>query len=310
MGKGEFVSVVLCSYNGEKFLEEQLASIEQQTHKNFELIICDDSSTDSTRKILHAFAAKDQRVKLVFNKANLGFNKNFEQALQLASANWIAISDQDDIWMKDKLAKLIETIKPGALLVHSYNAEFSGDDHSKLAINRSRKRFYGNKTRQLLFYNTIIGHTAAINRSLLKHALPFPLGVYYDWWLGVVASVYGKIELNDEVLVLFRQHASNSSRFFHLHSATLQKQAYFEEVTTSLNAFAQIGDLKEDDKKLLEKYQGLIKREWKKNFSFPIFLFFIKHAPDAFYFRKKTPMYFYYLKYSFQRASMKIKHWL
>src|SRR5690349_6792955 len=97
------VSVVLCTYNGEKYIAEQLDSVCSQTYRNLEIIVCDDASADNTLSLLNSYAAKDHRIKLFRNEKNIGYNKNFEKAIGLAGADWIAISDQDDLWELTKI---------------------------------------------------------------------------------------------------------------------------------------------------------------------------------------------------------------
>ena len=111
------ISVALCTYNGEKFLREQIDSILAQTYKNLEIVIVDDCSTDKTTNIINAYAEKDKRIKLFQNASNLGFNKNFERALGLTSGEYIAISDQDDIWLPQKLQSLLDNIKNNWLII-------------------------------------------------------------------------------------------------------------------------------------------------------------------------------------------------
>src|SRR5829696_3658650 len=149
------ISVVLCTYNGGKYLASQIDSILAQTYPNFELIICDDVSVDHTVDILQQYAKKDRRIRIFLNKFNLGFNKNFEQALQLATGKWIAIADQDDVWVPQKLAVLYNLVDDHHWLIHSYNAEFKNDNIQESVINRSRVRFEGNEVAKLFFYNTI-----------------------------------------------------------------------------------------------------------------------------------------------------------
>lgn len=106
------VSVVLCTYNGEKFLRPQIDSITAQTYPNLEIIIVDDVSSDSTSSILEEYRQKDSRVKFHINSANIGYNKNFEKAFSLATADYIAISDQDDIWESNKIELMMKDWLP------------------------------------------------------------------------------------------------------------------------------------------------------------------------------------------------------
>ncbi len=101
----------MATYNGEKYVNEQIDSILSQTYQDFELIICDDCSKDRTREILQEYSQKDSRIKLLFNEKNLGFKKNFEKAISMCNGEYIAFCDQDDIWENYKLQFAIEKIE-------------------------------------------------------------------------------------------------------------------------------------------------------------------------------------------------------
>lgn len=303
------ISVVMCTYNGEKYVAEQLRSILAQTYPNIELIVCDDNSTDQTVSVVASYQQKHQHIYLYQNSVTLGFNKNFEKAIGFAKGDWIAIADQDDIWLPRKLEALFDMIESDTLLVHSYNAEFKNDDATHTFFNHSRVRFKGSKTSELFFYNTITGHTMLLHKNLLQAAMPFPAGVYYDWWLGVHASLISNVRLHPDALVLHRQHASNVSHIQKAASPEEVKATFFAQRQQTLEQFATIKNLPVKDKLLLDQFICLLQTESNKSFSFPVFFFFLRHARAAFYYRKKTPMFFYHLKYSLKRASMKVKNW-
>ena len=107
---GKMISIAMATYNGEKYLREQLDSILKQTYSDFELIICDDCSKDATWEILEKYAQNDQRIRIYKNKQNLGFKRNFEKAISLCKGKFIALSDQDDIWENNHLSTLNERI--------------------------------------------------------------------------------------------------------------------------------------------------------------------------------------------------------
>ena len=104
------ISIALTTYNGEKFLKEQLDSILNQTYSDYELVVCDDCSTDSTRQILKEYEKKDKRINVFLNNNNLGFKNNFEKAISLCTGEYIALSDQDDIWDEKKLEILLKKV--------------------------------------------------------------------------------------------------------------------------------------------------------------------------------------------------------
>ncbi len=205
------VSIALCTYNGERYLKEQLESILNQDYVNINEIVCvDDRSTDKTWDILNEYANKYSIFKIIKNDTNLGFIKNYEKSIALTTNDLIAISDQDDIWYSAKITKLVGSIG-NDLMIYSDN-EFIDADGKSLGIRFSDKRNLATCTSCLNFalFNGISGHTAMINRQLLQHALPFPSDIHYDWWLGFCAAQHAEIKFIDEPLVGYRQHVSNA----------------------------------------------------------------------------------------------------
>ena len=104
------VSVVICTYNGERYLREQLDSILAQTYPVFEVVVQDDCSTDGTVGIIESYRNKFSNLRIIRNEHNLGFNENFHRALLQAEGDLIAISDQDDVWDEDKLSIAIQKL--------------------------------------------------------------------------------------------------------------------------------------------------------------------------------------------------------
>ena len=94
------IDILMATYNGEKYLREQIDSILNQTFKDFNLIICDDCSKDSTWQILEEYQKKDSRIKIIKNEKNLGYNKNFEKLLSFVKSDYFMLSDQDDFWLE------------------------------------------------------------------------------------------------------------------------------------------------------------------------------------------------------------------
>src|SRR5687767_14186749 len=121
------VSVVLCTWNGDRFLKEQVDSILSQTYENFELVISDDASTDGTKEILKAYEAHP-KTKIFYQENNIGLIKNFAFATEKSKGNFIAYSDQDDVWLKNKLEKLVSSIGDSALV---YSDSLLTDENGK-----------------------------------------------------------------------------------------------------------------------------------------------------------------------------------
>ena len=106
------IEILMATYNGEKYIREQIDSIISQTYSNWTLLIRDDVSKDDTVKIIKEYEKKDKRIKLLEdNKGNLGFVKNFEELLKNSSEDFIMFSDQDDYWLEDKIEKYINELK-------------------------------------------------------------------------------------------------------------------------------------------------------------------------------------------------------
>jgi glycosyltransferase involved in cell wall biosynthesis len=204
------ISVVMATYNGERYLHEQIDSILHQTFPPAELIIVDDCSTDSSLQILQDYAAKNSIVKIFSNESNIGFLKNFEKGIALSTGSHIALSDQDDIWALDKLEKLINGIDD-ALLIYS-NSELVDENgnslHKKMSDIKNQLGF----TSSLMFVigTWAPGHAFLFTRELAKKCIPFPSVVAHDFWLAFVATCYKPVKYLPEPLVLYRQHATNT----------------------------------------------------------------------------------------------------
>jgi len=205
------VSISLCTYNGERFLAEQLESILSQDYYNITEIVCvDDNSSDGSWEILKKYAEKSEIFRIFRNESNLGFIKNFEKAICLTTKPYIAIADQDDIWYPTKISKLVNAIGTN-LMTYSDN-EYVDINGRSLGKKFSDKRNLTTCTNCLNFalLNVISGHTIFMNRDLLNYAIPFNSEIPHDHWLAFHASQYGIIPVVNEALVGYRQHENNA----------------------------------------------------------------------------------------------------
>lgn len=218
------VSVALCTFNGALYLQEQLDSLLRQTSPPTELVLSDDGSSDASVSIVTEFA-KAVGIKLVVAPAHtrLGFTQNFSLALSLCSTQYVALSDQDDVWLPGKLATALAAMHEGEakygtscpLLVHTDLTVVSADLHT---ISSSFMRSEGlcspaphDALTILLTQNFVTGCTILVNRPLLECALPIPKeAVVHDWWLALVAASCGHILYLDRPTVMYRQHGSNA----------------------------------------------------------------------------------------------------
>lgn len=216
------VSVALCTYNGERFIEQQLASILSQSRPVDEIVVSDDGSTDGTVEIVRRVVSGNSRpgLKILQNSSALGVTANFEQAMAACTGEFICLSDQDDIWMPDRVELALEKFRerPELQLVHS-NAELVdeqsdslGEDlfraigFSRLERKRIRK---GQALRVLLRRNVVTGATVMLRRELFEQSRPFPASWVHDEWLAVNAGSCGQIDFLDQRLINYRQHESN-----------------------------------------------------------------------------------------------------
>ncbi|MBS1521297.1 MAG: glycosyltransferase family 2 protein [Bacteroidetes bacterium] len=257
------ISIALCTYNGEEFLPEQIDSILAQTYKNLEIVIVDDCSTDKTIGIINSYSEKDKRIKLFQNETNLGFNKNFEKALSLTSGEYISISDQDDIWLPEKLQRLLTNIKNNWLIFS--NSSYLGDLKQGRLLNKFKlpKNYKG-----ILLRNHVTGHTSLMHRDFLNFVLPFPQLGYYDWWMGFVASYYNQIAFLDEVLTLYRVH-SGSVVQSRLGAGNIKKQE-FENTLKMLEAFSEYKNLKPEDKIFISQLKDAYELRGSESQSLPL----------------------------------------
>ena len=215
----EQIDILMATYNSEKYIREQIESILNQTYSNFKLIISDDCSNDSTREILKEYAKKDSRINVFLQEKNLGYVKNFEFLLSKIQNKVYMLSDHDDVWLPEKVEhtykKLCDTNSDLVftdLEVVDENLKTmypSFNDYMKLS--RKIKKFKKDYRLQYL-YNCVTGCTLMARNKFLDKILPLPRDskyVIHDTWIGLVHSLYGKVEYLDEKTIKYRQHGNN-----------------------------------------------------------------------------------------------------
>jgi glycosyltransferase involved in cell wall biosynthesis len=203
------VSVVLGTYNGQSYLREQLDSVLAQTYTALEIIAIDDCSSDATVSILREYAARDTRIKVVVNERNLGFIRNFQKGCSLSTGDFIALCDQDDYWMPEKIERMVAAIGAYPMV---YCDSLLCDEHLQpLGTRISDLVHYQSfdDPRQLCVFSRMYGHATLITRSLFEKASPFLEEVPHDGWMAYHATLYGGVRYLPEVLVKYRQHAAN-----------------------------------------------------------------------------------------------------
>lgn len=212
----ELVSVVMATFNGEKFLRQQIESILNQNYTNIELVVVDDGSTDKTLTILNEYAKQDARIKIYPATTNMGFVSNFERGLTLAQGEYVMLSDQDDIFRQDKILLMLQKLKGGTCdLVISDLSLIDSDGnliHKSFWQSQRLNPSAGKPFKRLIYSNFATGCAMMFRRKLLNSALPFPKGILvHDWWIAVVATTKnaGGLCLITDSLTLYRQHGGN-----------------------------------------------------------------------------------------------------
>ncbi len=203
------ISVALCTYNGEQYLREQLDSLLAQTYQNIEIIAVDDASTDGTVALLQECAARDPRLHVIVNPENMGLRKNFERAMSACNGSFIAPCDQDDVWLPDKLAALIEVI--GDRAAAYCDSEFVDEHLCPLhdAMSCHATPLSTDDPAMFAAGNFVSGHAMLFRRDILSRALPIPDAFYYDWWLAAVSASAGGVVACRRQLVRYRLHGGN-----------------------------------------------------------------------------------------------------
>lgn len=208
------VSIALTTYNGGRYLREQLDSVLGQTLSPFEIVAVDDGSTDDTVKILAEYAQRGP-VRVFENETNLGFVKNFEKAIRLCEGDVIALCDQDDIWEADKLETQIAALE-GHQLVYSDARlmDSEGRDLEQSIRDLHNLRFVsGQVSRKMFLYECMSGNTMMFRTDLRQHFLPIPAEFpFHDIWIAFVAASLGTLGVVETSLVRYRRHDANITR--------------------------------------------------------------------------------------------------
>jgi glycosyltransferase involved in cell wall biosynthesis len=219
------VSIALCTYNGEKFIRQQIESYLIQTVRPDEVVVCDDASQDSTFQIINEYAAVNHDIswRICQNQNTLGTNKNFEKALNICTGDLIMFSDQDDVWEREKIERVISYFNenPDCNGVFSDAAlvDETGRQSPETLLDHS---FFKSDIRKshvkddLLYWSILMGNimtgaTMIIRRTLLSTILQFRLVVgqrlWYDGWMGFCLMAEGKEGYIDQSLIRYRIHS-------------------------------------------------------------------------------------------------------
>jgi glycosyltransferase involved in cell wall biosynthesis len=218
----ETIDILLSTYNGERYLDEQIYSIIAQTEVNWRLIARDDGSTDSTVEILHRFARSyPDKIVIICDDEHLGTCQSFSRLMERATARFVMFCDQDDVWLPYKIAisreKMLDLETASGsdtpLLVHT---DLRVVDSELKTIADSFWSFQGldpaggSRLNKLLTKNVVTGGAIMVNRALQRLALPIPPeAIMHDWWLALVTATFGTFGTISQPTLLYRQHHNN-----------------------------------------------------------------------------------------------------
>lgn len=211
------ISIAMATYNGEKFVKQQIDSILIQTFKEFELIICDDCSTDSTVDILKSYSMQDPRVKVFQNEENIGFAKNFEKIISLCSCEYIAFCDQDDIWENNHLEILFEKNQMAKVVCGNELLFDNETKQCRLKIPYEENLFPSDSQNLLWTFaytnNLFSGNSMLVERKFLfeKNILPIPDGIAHDSWIVLCACCYSQMKFVQTYVTKRRLHDANTT---------------------------------------------------------------------------------------------------
>lgn len=274
------LAIALCTHNGARYLDEQLRTLRAQAGVE-EIVVVDDASADSTWTILEEHARQDVRLRLYRNTRALGVTRNFERAISLVQSDWIALADQDDVWLSNKLARLRAAWDEEACLLHHATHKFRGAPPPALPSPAGeRRKFFGDDPRRLFYRNTIVGHTVVMRTRVARSLMPFPRAVPHDWWLGVGAALRGRVQYVDEYLVHYRIHENNA---YHAAGSRWRRlRAEHGLRLELLRALEGRTELSDHEAEFAANYRRLLSEAATGVFPWALGRFYFRHAGELF----------------------------
>lgn len=309
------VGVVVATYNGEKYIVEQLMSIVNQSYKPNEIVISDGKSSDETIRICHEIL-KNQEIqyKILTSEKPLTVTENFQKGLLHCDCDYVFFSDQDDVWLENKISDTLQYLVENSACMAFSNA-FIVDEylnqHNEISLWESVGYKQDEKIKVfrkedsefidiLLQHNIVTGMCMCISKELKKTVLPFSANTFHDGWIAFLAALKGKVVAIDEKYVLYRQHETNvvgsstnikrmlKNKNFYV-SKSLKRQKLMDEIKERLKG--------EIDTKTIKKIDCYLEFLEKRNK-------FLKRNEDFFYPLKNVFLYKKY-EYGFKKIILK-----
>lgn len=208
------VSVAVATYNGEKYIREQLKSILDNLEQNDEVVISDDGSTDNTLKIVKEI--NDSRIRVIKGPGK-GIKQNFANAIEQCKGEYIFLSDQDDYWYKNKVVTVCKAFRENNAILIEHDAKIVDANGKTMYSSFFEMRKVRPGVWKNLLRNTYHGCCIAFKQELVPYILPIPDDIYlHDQWIGILADYIGKTYFLKDKLINYRRHGNNASSFKHL----------------------------------------------------------------------------------------------
>lgn len=283
------VSIALCTYNGERYLVEQLDSIINQTYANIEIIVVDDGSSDGTLDILQSYAEKYPNFKVYKNEVNLGYIKNFEKTISLCTGDYISLSDQDDIWELNKIDIMVDNIGDHLLLYHDSTFISENGQPMNRKMSDIREFYVGNDSRIFLLENCVSGHAILFKKELCNFFTSFPENTFHDWWLVYLASNNGKVGFVNNCLVNYRQHTEANTNILRENREGIKKQSTLLQIKKEYERLSVFEHYPQNNHQSFKtRFLVLYQKRMESFFSLSLAFFIYRNKKELLFIQKKS----------------------
>jgi glycosyltransferase involved in cell wall biosynthesis len=295
MAKDILVSICMATYNGEKYLDEQLNSLVNQTYENIEIIIQDDNSSDNTLAIINKYIKTYNNIILSSNQKNLGYQKNFETVIKKSRGEYIAPCDQDDIWELNKIELLLDNIGEFSLIYSDsmFIDKVGNCLDKKFSQSISNKFISSTNSLTFLTYNCVSAHAMMFQKELLDKVLPFPDEFVFDNWISANAASLNGVIFMDKCMVNYRQHDTNAlssigKKKIKKKNSLERRRKKIEKYINKSNIFLENNLIVQDDIALIRMIIHEYNQFDVKLFNYKLFKLLFLNKNKFFHIRKKN----------------------